>query len=122
MRLYLPEVWLDDSKRLDKAGVPREQRRALTKGQIALELLDLVRAEGLPGRFVVADAGYGASGPFREALASRGLQYIVGVTDEMVVFTEEPAWEAPGPAARPAGPGGRQRRRSRLATGSPRPV
>src|SRR3954469_460165 len=54
MRLYLPEVWLDDSKRLDKAGVPQEQRRALTKGQIALELLDQVRSEGLTGHLVVA--------------------------------------------------------------------
>src|SRR3954468_17203389 len=89
MRLYLPEKWLEDAKRLDKAGVPEEDRRPLTKGQIALELLDQVRAEGLPGRLVVADAGYGVSGPFRDGLASRGLHYIVGVTDEMVVFTEE---------------------------------
>ncbi|WP_435009525.1 IS701 family transposase [Tundrisphaera lichenicola] len=122
MRLYLPEAWLDDSKRLDKAGVPREQRRALTKGQIALELLDLVRAEGLPGRLVVADAGYGVSGLFREGLAERGLSYIVGVTDEMVVFTEEPSWEVPGPAIRPPGSGGRPRRRSRLKAGTPKPV
>src|SRR5436305_1986561 len=64
MRLYLPESWLDDAKRLDKAGVPEEERRPLTKGQIALELLDRVREEGLPGRVVVADAGYGGSGPF----------------------------------------------------------
>jgi SRSO17 transposase len=122
MRLYLPEVWLDDAGRLDKAGVPEEDRRPLTKGQIALELLDRVRAEGLPGRLVVADAGYGVSGPFREALASRGQHYIVGVTDEMVVFTEEPSWELPGPAARPSKSGGRPRKRSRLKGGMPRPV
>jgi SRSO17 transposase len=122
MRLYLPETWLDDSKRLEKAGVPRERRRALTKGQIALELLDQVRSEGLPGRLVVADAGYGVSGPFREGLAERGLSYIVGVTDEMVVFTEEPSWEVPGPAVRPPGSGGRPRRRSRLKAGTPKPV
>ena len=94
----------------------------MTKGEIALELLDRVRAEGLPGRLVVADAGYGVSGPFREGLAARGLHYIVGVTDEMVVFTEEPAWEAPGPAARPSRSGGRPRKRSRLKEGTPRPV
>src|SRR4051794_22820259 len=121
MRLYLPEVWLDGSKRLEKAGVPQEQRRALTKGQIALELLDQVRAEGLPGRLVVAEAGYGISGPFREGLAERGLSYIVGVTDEMVVFTEEPSWEVPGPAVRPPGSGGGARRRSRLKAGTPKP-
>src|SRR6478752_3936640 len=43
MRLYLPEAWLEDAERLDKAGVPEEARRPLTKGRIALELLDRVR-------------------------------------------------------------------------------
>jgi SRSO17 transposase len=117
MRLYLPEVWLAGPKRLDKAKVPRAERRALTKGQIALELLDRVRGEGLPGGLVLTDAGYGVSGPFRDGLAQRGLHYIVGVTDEMVVFTEEPAWDEPGP-----GTGGRPRTRHRLAEGSARPV
>ena len=117
MRLYLPESWLDDPKRLDKAGVPEAERRPLTKGQIALELLDRVRGEGLPGQVVVADSGYGVSGPFRDGLAERGLHYIVGVTDEMVVFTEEPRWDEPR-----AGTGGRPQKRRRLADGSPRPV
>lgn len=117
MRLYLPEVWLGDPDRLDKAKVPEEERRSLTKGQIALELLDRVRADGLPGGLVVADSGYGVSGPFRDGLAERGLHYIVGVTDELVVFTEEPRWVAPAAAT-----GGRPQKRHRLAEGSPRPV
>jgi SRSO17 transposase len=117
MRLYLPEGWLGDPKRLDRAGVPGGERRPLTKGQIALELLDRARAEGLPGGLVVADGGYGVSGPFRDGLGERGLHYIVGVTDEMVVFTEEPQWVAPMAAT-----GGRPRKRHRLAEGSPRPA
>ena len=116
MRLYLPESWLDDARRLDKAGVPEGERRALTKGEIALELLDLVRAEGLSGRLVVADAGYGVSGPFRAGLAERGLSYIVGVTDEMVVFTEEPWWIEPSAAT-----GGRPRTRHRATAPSELP-
>jgi SRSO17 transposase len=117
MRLYLPESWLGDAERLDKAKVPDDERRPLTKGQIALELLDRVRGEGLPGGLVVADSGYGVSGPFRDGLAQRGLHYIVGVTDEMVVFTEEPRWDEPK-----VGTGGRPQKRRRLAEGSPRPI
>src|SRR4029077_20567274 len=55
LRLFLPDSWLADRKRLDRAGVPEASRQARTKGQIALVLLDQVRAEGLPGRVVVAD-------------------------------------------------------------------
>src|SRR3954468_3935385 len=117
MRLYLPESWLGDPERLDKAHVPEAERRSRTKGQIAPELLDRVRGEGLPGQVVVADAGYGVSGPFRDGLAERGLHYIVGVTDEMVVFAEEPRWIAPESGAR-----GRPRTRPRLTDDSPRPV
>jgi SRSO17 transposase len=122
MRLFLPDCWIEDEDRLYEAGVPEAFRQARTKGEIALELLDLVRDEGLPGWLAVADAGYGVSEEFRKGLAARGLAYIVGVTEEMVVFTEEPTWEPPGPAQRPEGTGGRPRRRPRLAEGTPRPV
>jgi SRSO17 transposase len=87
------------------------------KGRIALELLDQVRAEGLPGRIVIADSGYGVAEDFRAGLAERGLFYLAGVTAEMVVFTAAPAWVAPR-----TGTGGRPQSRPRLAEGSPRPV
>jgi SRSO17 transposase len=117
MRLYLPESWLGDADRLDKAGVPPSSRRLKTKGEIALELLDQVRGEGLPGRVVVADAGYGVSEAFRDGLSERGLSYVVGVTGDMVVFTEEPRWVEPEPSR-----GGRPRTRHRLAEDAPRPA
>ena len=115
-RLYLPNTWLGDNKRLDRAGVPKDQRRARTKPAIALDLLDRVRAEGLPGRAVVADAGYGVSGDFRAGLEQRGLTYIVGITADFVVFTDRPRWVAPAPGR------GRPRTRPRLATDNSRPV
>jgi SRSO17 transposase len=119
LRLYLPECWLADEQRLDKAGVPQEERRLLTKPQIALELLDGVRGEGLAAQAVVADAGYGVCGDFRDGLEARGLSYIVGVTGDFVVFTAEPRWQAPQPSGRG---GGRPRTRPRLAEGSPQPI
>jgi SRSO17 transposase len=122
MKLFLPESWVEDKARLGKAGVPEASRRSKTKGAIALELLDTVRGEGLPGWLALADAGYGVSEEFRSGLASRGLKYIVGVTDDMVVFTEEPTWELPAPAEKPGGSGGRPRKRPRLAEGADRPV
>ena len=68
MRLFLPDCWIEDKGRLDRAGVPEEFRQSKTKPQIALELLDQVRGEGLPGRLALADAGYGVSEEFRTGL------------------------------------------------------
>jgi SRSO17 transposase len=98
LRLYLPQTWTSDHDRLRAAQVPLRFWRFRTKGQIALDLLDQVRGEGLPGQIVVTDAGYGASGPFREALAARGLFYLAGVTGDTVVFTEAPRWRPPLPS------------------------
>src|SRR4051812_24351741 len=118
LQLYLPRSWTASPKRLEEAKVPESFRGEKTKGQIALELLDQVRGEGLrPGDLVITDAGYGVSQAFREGLAGRKLFYIAGVTSEMVVFTEEPRWELPGPST-----GGRPRTKPRLAEASPRPV
>ena len=98
--------------------MPASQRRALNKGEIALELLDSVRAESvLPGQIVVGDRGYGVSGPLRAGLAARGLHYVLGVTGEMLVFTEEPRWQAPGPSRR-----ARPRLHHRLEADRPRPL
>jgi SRSO17 transposase len=117
LRLYLPNSWLQDQERLDRAGVPKDQRRPLTKPAIALELLDRVRAEGLPGWAVVADAGYGVAQDFRDGLAARKLSYIVGVTEDFVVFTQPPRWQLPAWSGR-----GRRPERLQLSADAPRPV
>jgi len=66
LRLYLPESWPGGKERLDRAGVPEGERRSLTKGQIAPELLDRARSEGLPGAWcwpTPATASPGRSAP-----------------------------------------------------------
>jgi SRSO17 transposase len=117
LRLYLPDSWLTDGPRLDGAGVPVAERRALTKPEIALELLDRVRGEALPGWAVVADAAYGISPTFRDGVAERGLVYRAGVTGDPVVFPEQPRW-----VVAPANARGRPPSRRYLAADNPPPV
>src|SRR5262249_8545203 len=47
LRLYVPESWTTSARRLDAVGVPSESRQERTKPEIALDLLDQVRAEQL---------------------------------------------------------------------------
>jgi SRSO17 transposase len=64
-----------------------------------LELIDQLLAWGLRRQPVLADAGYGNSTGFRQGLAQRGLQYLVGVESHTAVW-DKPTARVP-PCRRP---------------------
>jgi SRSO17 transposase len=84
-RLFLPENWAVDDTRRETVGVPDEVRFE-TKGEIALKQLDWALAVGVRRHVVLADAGYGDSGDFRDGLVARNLRYVVAVNGEPVVW------------------------------------
>ena len=88
-RLYLPRSWTDDAERRAQAGIPAEITFQ-EKWRLALELLDQVRAWGLPPRVVVADAGYGEGTEFRQGMEARALPYVVGIGPQLGVWAEPP--------------------------------
>lgn len=79
LRLFLPENWTGDHSRLAQAGVPQDCWDYRTKPEIALAEIDRLRAAGVRFGCVLADAGYGLSAPFRQALSARGLAWAVGI-------------------------------------------
>jgi SRSO17 transposase len=88
-RLYLPESWTQDPERRTAAGIP-EEVKFQTKWQLALGLLDQARGWGLRSGVVLADAGYGETTEFREALETRQLRYAVGIASTVRVWTKPP--------------------------------
>ena len=86
LRLFLPEDWTNDPERMARARVPEERRAALTKPEIAIEEIDRVIASGVRFGCVLADSGYGSSGPFRQALSERGLKWAVGLSRRQNVY------------------------------------
>jgi SRSO17 transposase len=86
LRLFLPESWTDDAERMTRARVPLDRQQALTKPEIAIEEIDRVIASGARFGCVLADAGYGSSGPFRQALSERGLLWAVGLSRRQNVY------------------------------------
>jgi SRSO17 transposase len=91
-RLYLPESWANDEQRRQEADIPAEITFQ-TKWQLALDIIDQIRSWGLPDRIVLADAGYGESTEFREALEQRQLRYGVGVGPQVGVWLKPPKLE-----------------------------
>ena len=86
LRLFLPESWTGNRARLDRAGVPAEYRTARTKPELALAAIDRAIAAGVRFGCVLADAGYGMSAPFRQALTARKLTWAVGIPRHLKVY------------------------------------
>lgn len=86
LRLFLPESWTGDTARMIKAGIPEEMRRPRTKPEMAIEEIDRIIAAGVRFGCVLADAGYGLSAPFRQALTARGLCWAVGIPKHQKVY------------------------------------
>jgi SRSO17 transposase len=91
VRLFLPESWTKDPERMARAGVPEDRQTASTKLEIAIEEIDRVIASGVRFGCVLADSGYGSSGPFRQALSERRLLWAVGLSRRQNVYPAEVA-------------------------------
>jgi SRSO17 transposase len=89
LRLFLPESWTSDPPRLERAGVPKDHRSVRSKPQIALAELDRLIAAGVRFGAVLADAGYGVSAEFRQALSARRLLWAVGVPRHQKVYPRD---------------------------------
>jgi SRSO17 transposase len=86
LRLFLPESWTSDPARLARANVPDDHRAYRTKPEIALAEIDRLRRAGVRFGCILADAGYGLSAPFRQALTERGLAWAVGIPFKQKVY------------------------------------
>ncbi len=95
LRLFLPDTWTSDAERMARARVPKERQVALTKPEIAIEEIDRVIAAGARFGCVLADSGYGSSGPFRQALTERGLLWAVGLSRRQNVYPADVALTFP---------------------------
>mgnify|MGYP003583608116 CR=1 FL=1 len=86
LRLFLPESWTSDAVRMAKAGVPDLLQTYRTKPEIAIDEIDRVIAAGVRFGCVLADAGYGLSASFRQALSARDLCWAVGIPRHQKVY------------------------------------
>jgi SRSO17 transposase len=84
-RLYLPQEWAQDRKRLLKAGVP-EEIGFKTKPEIALDQIRAAYHAGLPRGVVLMDAGYGVNTQLRTDISTLGLTYVAGILPNTTVW------------------------------------
>lgn len=88
-RLFLPESWITDLERRNKAGVPPELEYA-TKAEIAVKLIDQALGDEVQRAPVLGDSVYGDSWHFRQALRERGLEFFLQVSPNLHQGWTEP--------------------------------
>ncbi len=76
--LFLPEKGWDDPDRRKEAGIPADLTYQ-PKWQIALDLLDRARSNGVVFGWITADEWYSTSSEFLSGLEARGQRYVVEV-------------------------------------------
>jgi SRSO17 transposase len=98
-RLYLPKEWTADAQRCNKAGIPEGERVFKTKSQLALEIVEQARRNGVRFGWVGADAGYGSGPDFLFSLADAGHTFLIDVHKNFVIYGVDPQ-PKPGPSTK----------------------
>lgn len=99
-RLYLPKEWTDDAERCNKAGIPESEGVFKTKSQLALEIVEQARRNGVRFGWVGADAGYGSGPDFLFALADAGHTFLIDVHKSFVIYEVDPQLRIQEPSSR----------------------
>jgi SRSO17 transposase len=103
MRLYLPQRWIDDPARCDRAEIPTEARTMRAKTELALEMVRAARARGMRFEWVGVDAGYGKDPAFLRALDEMGETFVADVHATQRVWSEPPGLHIPAAKAKAKG-------------------
>jgi SRSO17 transposase len=100
-RLYLPEVWANDSQLRHRAKIPNNIVFQ-TKLEIALGQIRQAIADGIAQGTVLADPAYGNDTGFRQGVTELGLHYVLGIQSTTTVW---PPGTQPLPAPKYSGRG-----------------
>ncbi len=96
--LYLPEEWCSDEQRRRKAKIP-EEVIFKTEPQLGVDLA--LRAAGWKIERALGDCAYGNNTELRDRLDEGGVQYLLSVSPETMVFSQETEFTVPAaPAAK----------------------
>jgi SRSO17 transposase len=112
-QLFVPECWFADAHAAlrDEVGLPTDLTFK-TKPELAVDLIQaIVKRKVLPARWVAADALYGDSPAFRDAMADMGLWYFTEIACSSLIWRRHPAVIIPPWSGR-----GRKPSRKRLKT------
>src|SRR5919198_2905114 len=84
-RFYLPQDWIKDRARREKAGVP-DAIVFKTKPEIALEQIRWACQAGLPRGVALMDTAYGNDSRLRAGMKELGVSYVAGILPNTLMW------------------------------------
>jgi SRSO17 transposase len=94
IRLFMPKNWENDKARREKAKIP-DYIRHQTKPQMALRMIQDLKARGIHFNYVGFDALYGSSFELIETIDEEQISFIGDVKDNVQVYTSRPNFFIP---------------------------
>lgn len=89
-KLYLPQVWSNNSTRCDKAKIPLYAQDYKTKPQMALGMIDQL-ATSISYDWIGGDSLYGNSTELRHSLHQMGKLFVLDTREDLQVYLQDPA-------------------------------
>jgi len=90
--LYLPKTWCENEKKLDKAHVPEEYRKYRPVTEIAIDMLERIKKNGVNFGYVAVDGGYGKNLDFSWEIDSLGEVFMTDIARDTRVFLKKPSF------------------------------
>ena len=84
-RLYLPDVWIENKARCNKAGIPKQHQVKKTRHQQALEVIN-GRGKLLPHKWIAGDDEMGKVPWFRRKLRAQNESYMFAVPSNILIL------------------------------------
>lgn len=93
--LFLPQKWIDDKKRCDKAHIPESERIFETKPEKALSMIKSNIKLGVKFDWIGGDGLYGHNTELTRGLDKENLFYVLDVHKDELIYLEEPILSIP---------------------------
>lgn len=90
-RLFLPQEWTKDPKRMLAVGVPKARQQYQTRNELAWELIEQAQRDGLEFGWVGMDSAYGRDQNLLLKIAGAGLKFVADVDVSQFVWEACPA-------------------------------
>jgi len=94
-RIFLPKKWIEDVKRCDEAGIPKENQAFKTKPQLALDMLKEDIENGVEFDWIGGDGLYGHNSELCEGIDELNKLFVLDVHKDETVYLEEPTFSVP---------------------------